>query len=86
MKQRAVVRFFTIKKLSVKDIRSEFEGAYGHEALSPSPVKKWHKCFANGRINLDDDPRSGIPHNAISASQGEPLSKKVILSYASACA
>jgi hypothetical protein len=50
-----------LKKLSAKANRTEFEAVYGYEALSLSTVKKWRKCFANGRITLGDDPRSGIP-------------------------
>jgi hypothetical protein len=34
VEQPAVVRFLTLKKLSVKDIPTELEGVYGHEALS----------------------------------------------------
>jgi hypothetical protein len=57
MEQRAIVRFFTLKKLSAKDIRAELEGVFGHEVLSLSAVKKWPKRFANGRNNLEADPR-----------------------------
>jgi transposase len=61
MEQRAVVRFLTLKKLSARDITAELEGVYEHEALSLSAVKKWCKRFVNGRITLEDDPRSGRP-------------------------
>jgi hypothetical protein len=61
MEQRAAVRFSTLKKLSARDITVELEGVYGHEALSLSAVKKRRKRFANGRITLKDDPRSGTP-------------------------
>jgi transposase len=59
MKQRAVVRFFALKKPSAKDVKAELEGVHGHEAFSLSAVKKWRNRFANGGINLEDDPRSG---------------------------
>jgi hypothetical protein len=32
---------------------------YGHETLSLSAVKKWHKRLVNGRITLEDEPGSG---------------------------
>jgi hypothetical protein len=61
MEQRAVVRFLTLKTLSARAIRTELEAVYGHEALSLAAVKKWRKRFLNGRVSLDDDPRSGRP-------------------------
>jgi hypothetical protein len=59
MGQAALVRFLTLKKLSGSDITAELEGVYGHEALSLSAVKKWRKRFVNGRMTLEDNPRSG---------------------------
>jgi hypothetical protein len=61
MEQCAVVQFLTLRKLSVMDIMVELNGVCGHEALSLSAVRKWRKRFVNGRITLEDDPRSGRP-------------------------
>jgi transposase len=61
MEQRAVVQFLTLKKLSARDVTGELGGVYGHEVFSLSAVKKWRKRFANGRITLEDAPRSGRP-------------------------
>jgi hypothetical protein len=61
MELRAVVRFFTAKKLFARGIRAELEGVDGYEALCLSAVEKWRRRFANGRITLEDDPRSGRP-------------------------
>ena len=61
MEQRAVVRFFTLKRTKAKDIKTELDEVYGKEALSLSAVKKWRKRFADGRPSLDDDPRPGRP-------------------------
>jgi hypothetical protein len=85
MEQGAVVQFLTLKKLCDKGIRAEIEGVYGHEALSLSAAKDWCRPFTNWRINLDDDQKSEKPHKAISASQCEPLSGKVLLFHATAC-
>jgi hypothetical protein len=85
MEQRTVVRFFTLKKLSARDIRGELEDVYGYAALSLSAVKKWRKPFANGRISLEGDPRYEDPHIATYRSQGEPLSRKVFLLRSCAC-
>jgi hypothetical protein len=59
MDQFAVVRFLTLKCPSAEATRPELESVYDHEAFSLSVVKKWSKRFANARINLEDDPRSG---------------------------
>jgi hypothetical protein len=61
MEQRAVGRFFTLKKLSVKDIRAELEGVYGYEALTLPRMKKSRDHFPNERINLEDDSASARP-------------------------
>jgi transposase len=61
MEHRAVVRFFTRKKLSARDATAELEEVHRHEALSLSAVKKWRKRFVNRRITLDKDLRSGKP-------------------------
>jgi hypothetical protein len=59
MEQRAFVRFFTLKKLSARDVTPELEGEHGPDGFSLSAVKKWRKRFVTGRITLEDNPRSG---------------------------
>jgi hypothetical protein len=61
MKQGAAVRFLILKRSSAKGVWADLEGVYGLEALCLSPVRKWRNGFANGRIALEDDPRSGRP-------------------------
>jgi hypothetical protein len=34
MEPREVIRFFTLKKVSARDITAELEGVHGHETLS----------------------------------------------------
>jgi hypothetical protein len=65
VKQRAVVQFLILKKLCVRHITNELEGVYGHETLSFSGVKKWRKRIVNGKITLENVPRSGGPLEAI---------------------
>jgi hypothetical protein len=61
MERRAAVQFLTLKKLSARDITTELKGAYGREAFSLLAVRKWRRRFVNGRITLEDGPRSGRP-------------------------
>jgi hypothetical protein len=61
MEQRAVMRFFTLKGLSPKDVHTEFESVYMDEALCLRTVYKWQEGFIQGRTELFDNPRSGRP-------------------------
>jgi hypothetical protein len=76
MEQHAIVRFFTLKKLSAKDIRAELERVYGHEALSLLAVKEWRKHFTNERINLEDDTRSERPSQGNLCESARALAKE----------
>jgi transposase len=59
MEQQAVVRFFTLKGLSPRDIYTELESVYMDETLCLHTVYKRHERFMQGRMELFDDPRSG---------------------------
>jgi histone-lysine N-methyltransferase SETMAR len=56
-----VVRFFTLKDSSPKEIQTELESLYMDEALCLRTVYKWHERFMQGRTELFDDPRPGRP-------------------------
>jgi hypothetical protein len=59
MEQGAAVRVLTLEKLSARDIAGEWEGLSEHDAQVAFGDDKWRKRFANRRITLEDDPRSG---------------------------
>jgi hypothetical protein len=61
MEQRAVIRFFTLKGSSPRDIHIELKCVYGDEALCFRAVYKWYERFLQGRTELFDNPRSGRP-------------------------
>jgi transposase len=61
MEQRAVIRFVTLKGIKATAIQAELESVYGPEALARETVKKWRKCFQEGRIEFIDDPRRERP-------------------------
>jgi hypothetical protein len=73
MWQGAIVRTLMLKKLSAQAIKNELERVCGDQTVSLSVVKKWRKCFANGKISLADGLTSGSRRKAISVSQCEPL-------------
>ena len=35
--------------------------AYGDVAMKRVTYFRWHKCFKNGRLSVEDDERSGRP-------------------------
>jgi transposase len=86
MEQRAVIRFFTLKGLKVKEIRAELESVYCPEALALSTVKKWRKRFQEGRTNLIDGRRPGRPvtHDLAEAIQSM-LAERPFLSWKVLC-
>jgi hypothetical protein len=55
----------TLKKLFDRDITSELEGVYIHEAVSFLTVKKWRNRFVNGRISLQMTQNRGDRLEAI---------------------
>jgi hypothetical protein len=61
VEQSAVIRFFTLNRLSVQQIHSELESVYHKEALTLSTVYKWSACFQVQRTKLPNDPRSSMP-------------------------
>jgi hypothetical protein len=61
MEQYVVVRFFTFKGLSHKDIYIEFESMYMDETLCLHTVYKWHERFMQERTELFNDSRSRRP-------------------------
>jgi hypothetical protein len=56
-----MVRVFTLKGLSPKEIHTELESVYMDEAFCLRTVYKWYKHFMQGRTELFDDLRSGQP-------------------------
>jgi hypothetical protein len=53
--------FLTLKVLKTKNIQIEFKSTYGLEALAVLMVKKWQRCFQQGRMDQFDNPKFGRP-------------------------
>jgi [histone H3]-lysine36 N-dimethyltransferase SETMAR len=58
---RFYIRTRTILEVNPKTIHEELTLAYGPEVVSYSTVQKWSQLFREGRIEVEDDPRSGRP-------------------------
>jgi hypothetical protein len=50
IKQRAVIHFFTFKDFHASAIVAGLMPIHETEALALSTVKKWRKCFAEGKL------------------------------------
>jgi hypothetical protein len=61
MKQRAVIRFFTLRRLTPKAIHIEFVLVYEEDTFVLHTIYKWYHRFGEGRIDFGDDPRPGRP-------------------------
>ena len=57
---RFYIRTRTILEVNPKTIHEELTLAYGPEVVSYSTVQKWSKLFSEGRIEVEDDPRSAL--------------------------
>jgi hypothetical protein len=63
-KQYAIKFCVKLNKSATETFASLAE-AYGAATLSITMVFKWHKAFKEGRENVEDDSRSGIPISLI---------------------
>jgi transposase len=52
LEQRAVIRYLTLKNLSIAEIATEFQSVYSTDALKYSTVSKWRLRFQED----SDDP------------------------------
>jgi len=56
---RFYIQTRTYLGISAKTIHEELISAYGPDVISYSTVQKWSKLFREGRMELEDAPRSG---------------------------
>jgi transposase len=61
LEQRAVIRYFTLKNLSVAEIATELQNVYGTDALKYSTVSKWTLRFHDSWDDLFDLASSERP-------------------------
>uniref|UniRef100_A0A1B6MJV2 Mos1 transposase HTH domain-containing protein n=1 Tax=Graphocephala atropunctata TaxID=36148 RepID=A0A1B6MJV2_9HEMI len=62
--QRANIKFCVLLQKSPCETLELLNQAYRDEAMKKSQVYEWHKRFREGRINIEDDDRSGRPSTA----------------------
>jgi len=62
---RFYIRTRTILGMNAATIHEELTRAYGEEAVCYSTVQKWSKFFREGKMEIEDNPRSGRPVSKI---------------------
>lgn len=63
--QRANIKFCVLLQKSPGETLQMLIQAYGDVAMKKSQVYEWHKRFREGRVSIEDDPRSGRPSTAV---------------------
>jgi transposase len=74
--QRAVIRYFTLRNLSVAEIATELQSVYGTDALQYSAVSKWRLRFKDGSDDVFDLAHSGRPSPSDLAARIQSLSQQ----------
>jgi len=61
LEQRAYIKIQTIHGKTVPEIHAELNEVCGTDTVDRSTVQRWHQRFRDGRISIDNNPRSGRP-------------------------
>ena len=83
MEQRLSIKFCFKAGKSAKETLQMVNAAYGDQALFRLNVFLWYRRFRDGREDIEDDPRSGLPTEcrndnnveSIVASKSSPFAK-----------
>ncbi|VVC33476.1 Ribonuclease H-like domain [Cinara cedri] len=59
--QRAYIKTETIIGKTVPEIHAALNEVCGTDTVDRSTVQRWHQRFRDGRISIDNNPRSGRP-------------------------
>ena len=58
---RSVIRFLNARNVLPSEIHHQICQVYGDNAMSNGMVRKWIRMFNEGRENMHDEARSGLP-------------------------
>ena len=62
--QRAVIEFLVKGEIPAAEIHQRLQCAYGSVCMGASSVRRWVKHFKDGKMRIQDQPRSGRPRTA----------------------
>ena len=78
IKQRYCIKFCQkLGDTQVETIR-KIQQAFGNEALSPTHIKQWFKCFKDGRASVESNPRSVRPSTSRKEEVMDQVCEKVL--------
>ena len=78
IEQRYCIKFCQkLGDTQVETIR-KIQQAFGDEALSPTQLKQWFKCFKGGRASVKSDPRSERPSTSRKEEVMDQVREKVL--------
>ena len=60
-KQRFAVKFCVKLGKSTTETFAKLNTAYSDVAMKRATCFRWHKCFKNSQLSVEDDERSGRP-------------------------
>lgn len=79
--EKEAIRFYiktrTLLGVSASAIHEELTTAHGDRVVSYSTVQKWAKLFRDGRMEIEDDPRSGRPVSKITDESIEAIRRVI---------
>ena len=62
--QRSYIKIETLRGKTPTEIHNALHEVYGDSVVDRSTVSRWASCFHEGRVSIQDDPRSGRPVTA----------------------
>ena len=77
-KQRTNLKFLVRLGKKPTEALKLLQDVYGDDAMSRTRVFEWHRRFKEGRDDVKDDPRSGIPSTSTTEENVEIVRQKVL--------
>ena len=59
-----VIVFFVKEEIPVAEIHQRLQRPYGSVCMGASSVRRWVKHLKDGKMSIQDEPRSGRPPTA----------------------
>jgi len=62
--QGAVIKFLVKEEIPAAEIHQRIQRPYGSVCMGASSVRRWVKHLKDGKMSIQDEPRSGRPPTA----------------------